>query len=76
MIQASIPLSRFTALDDAMMAVLVNPRPINADNNLLWSLCWDAMGKDWCEQFKTNTECAAMIVTMALLKQIEIVEDV
>lgn len=41
-------------------------------NEALWDHCSAAMGQEWCRDFKTASECAAMILTLALLKQIKI----
>lgn len=38
----------------------------------LWEHCSIAMGVEWCRDFKTASECAAMILALALLKQIKI----
>lgn len=38
----------------------------------LWDLCRQAMGANWCSQFSSSSECAAMILAMALLKQIKV----
>lgn len=79
MIHATIPLSHFTRLDERMLDALLSPpgnqpwkRP---QHQGLWELCEQAMGIDWCRDYETAPECAAMIVAMALLKQIDVVED-
>jgi hypothetical protein len=41
----------------------------------LWEQCQHTMGMPWCKDFRTASEAAAMIIALALLKQIEIVED-
>lgn len=41
----------------------------------LWDRCCQAMGMEWCKDFRCASEAAAMIIALALLKQIEIVED-
>lgn len=41
-------------------------------NEDLWDLCRCSMGEAWCSQYETASECAAMILALHLLKQIEV----
>lgn len=81
----NIPLSLFTQIDDLMTRVARIPEPAPFDavaliersyvETRLMDLCARAMGREWCGDFPGAVDAAAMIVAMALLKQIEIVEE-
>ena len=80
----SITLSQFERIDTLLSKQLragpfetcADPREYIRNSNRLFDLCIDAMGFVYMDQFASAEECAAAIVTEALLSSSFVEEDV
>ena len=80
----SITLSQFEHIDGLLTKQLragpfetcADPREYIRNSNRLFDLCIDAMGFVYMDQFASAEECAAAIVTEALLSSSFVEEDV
>ena len=80
----AITLTQFEAIDAELSTLLhmgefstcADPRGYIATSNRMFDKCIYAMGYAWCDDFASPEECAAAIVTMALLDRTFVTDEV
>ena len=80
---SGITLSQFEQIDGLMATLLragefemcADPRGHIRTSNMLLDACIDALGLEYVNNFPCALECAAHIVAMALLGQIEVLDE-
>lgn len=78
----AITLHQFEQIDGQMSALLhmgefetcSDPRGYVRGENRLYDLLIDAFGKDYADDFASALECAAFVVTQALLGQLVVLD--
>lgn len=79
-----IALSQFERIDGLMASILrmgpfetcADPRGYIRASNELFDACIDATSYDFANDFADGLECAAHLVTLGLLGQIEVLDEV
>lgn len=80
---SALTLSQFEQIDGLMAALLrmgefetcADPRGYIRTSNVLLDACIDAFGLEYVNDFSCALECAAHVVTQALLGQIEVLDE-